>query len=401
MNGDGDVKKLIALVCVLTLTACNGPAKSLSQVNQEGSSSVPVVETGPATTEVFDYAEVLRNSSEYDGKSIVVAGKIAEYAIGSEKEFFFRERLGFESDGNELGFRVCSLTAIADQYHVGDYVLVQGTWSHGRIYGSRLESAKILSCGSAAKSNADIYSQQWHSIGESVRSTLPVTDYMEICSNVEKYEGMRVRTVGQIQAIIKNQATHHISFGFRDRQTNYECISVSLKGCPQEMQDLCIEDEYVVISGVISNSPGLPRLSDCFIECVGNEAKNILDQNNALWAQTYQTMRQNYISSCATFSYEQLARFPDNNLGEKISVGGTVVQVDTIWGENVVLLNVGNNQLIYISYVGKLHSDPEILPGDQISFHGETAGLKTYTTILGMNRTIPLVIAHYSSINVT
>ena len=100
-----------------------------------------------------------------------------------------------------------------------------------------------------------------------------------------------------------------------------------------------------------------------------------------------------------TYSYEELARYPRKYEGEKIVITGTVLQTDIVWGDNVVLLNVGQGDLVYINYVGKQNSDPEILQDDRITFYGECANTKTYTTVLGNDNTVPYIIAPYSSIN--
>lgn len=222
---------------------------------------------------------------------------------------------------------------------------------------------------------------------------------MDIAKNVEAYEGERVRTAGKIENVGTNVATRHTYFHFRSRETNYTNISFSLKGCPQEMQDMCSEGEYVVISGVVKAGFGSPSISDCFVECVGPEAENPAKQSAEIWKENYKAEREQFISSCGTHTYEELARYPDKYSDEHIWANGTVLQTDVIWGENVVLLDIGNGGLIYINYAGKQFSDPEILKNDKVSFYGKCAGTKTYVTVLGNNNTVPYVIALYSSIN--
>lgn len=349
---------------------------------------------------IIDYVDVIKESEKYSGKTIAVAGRISEFSSGYE--FEFRDRTGFEGAG--LGFCVNlekaqfpKGTSAEDMYAVGDCVIVKGIWQDG--YSPDLIEAEIISTGKEAQEYVETFMAEWTQKGEHYAETLPITDYMDIAASPELFEGKRVRTVGKIQAVGQNVATWHKYFSFRDRQTNVACISFSLKGCPDEMQDICIEDEFVVLSGVIHTTFSKPSLSECYVECVGDKAQSMAEQSESTWKQNWISQREEYIQDCATYEYDSLARYPDQYEKKHIAVSGSVIQCDTIWGENVVLLDVGQSNVIYVSYVGKQHSDPEILVGDKLTFYGECAKTKTYTTVLGNNNTVPYLMALYSSAN--
>lgn len=55
--------------------------------------------------------------------------------------------------------------------------------------------------------------------------------------------------------------------------------------------------------------------------------------------------------------------------------------------------------IVYVSYYGKLPGDPEILEGDQVTFYGKCSGRTSYDTPMGETKTIPWVVANYSSFN--
>jgi len=394
---------LLILTSIFSLSSCsNGTTEpeEASPPNEQDNNTEAVLPAEEPFV-VLDYAEIILNSDFYNEKEVVVVGRIADFSWTSDNEFDFRDRLGFEEAGNGFTVHLAQdfsyKESVSDYYDVNEYVLVKGIWHDG--YHSCLNDAVVLSTGDEAKAHSDIFMERWEAKGKSYADTLPITDYMDIANNPEAFDGQRIRTVGKIQVLGTNKATYHVYFSFRDRETNYTCISFSLKGCPQDMQDLCSEDQYVVISGVVHDGAGSPSVSDCFVECIGDDAELLSNQSETAWLQNYQELRVNYISTCAEYSYEELARFPEKYIGNHIKISGHVLQTDTVWGENIVLLDVGQGDLVYISYTGKQYRDPEILQDDEIVFYGECSGTKTYTTVLGNNNTIPLVIALYSSIN--
>ena len=124
-------------------------------------------------------------------------------------------------------------------YSIGDYVVVDGTWRR-RVYGDALEEA------------------------------------MEIF-NDKSYDGQYVRIVGQISAAGTNGVTHYHNIRFRNPITNESIVEISLKGCPMMMQDSCIDGEYAVISGKFEIKNPFASLSDCYVECVGEKAKEAYD----------------------------------------------------------------------------------------------------------------------------
>lgn len=391
---------LLASILSLSLASCcKTDAETEKNITAQNSSTETAV--AEESIEVLDYVDIIMNSDFYNGKEVVVAGRIAAFSETSDNEFDFRDRLGFEEAGTGFTVHLAQIfsydESAEDYYDIDEHVLVKGTWNSG--YFSRLDDAVILSTGAKAKAYSDSFMEQWESKSNSVAGTLPITDYMEIAKNPKAFSGKRIRTVGKVQALGENVVTRHAYFSFRDRETNVACISFSLKGCPQGMQDLCTEGQYVVISGVVEDSSWSASVSDCFVECVGDEAELLSKQSEDIWLQNYQELRAIYISECEKYSYEELARFPEKYIGEQIEVSGRVLQTTVVWGDNVVLLDIGQGNLIYINYTGKQHRDPEILPNDDIIFYGECSGTKTYTTVLGSNSTIPYIVALYSSFN--
>lgn len=390
---------MLAVILAVLFTACTSGI-SVVKTSEPPESEVPEIESEAVeeeSFEVLDYVDVMKNSDDYEGKDVVVAGRIAELPSTDKRSFYFWDRLP-ESDFQVTLARSFSYDEqVSDYYHIGEYVLVKGRWVGGIIAG--LKDAEVLATGDEAKVYVDEFTRQWYELGESYAETLPITDYMEIAENSKQFVGQRVRIAGKVQGVGTAKITNHVYFGFRDPGTNYRCISIVLRGCPASMQDMCVEDEYVIVSGVVESSAGSPTLSDCFVECVGADAEALAAQTEDTWRQNYREQREEYISSCKQYSYEELARNPNQYREERIEVSGSVVQTTRNDGEYVVLLDVGQGNLIYVAYTSRLYQDPRILEDDQITFYGECSGIKTYLTVLGSDNTVPYVIAPYSSFN--
>ena len=394
---------LLSLILIFFFLSCSSKIteqENLSHTDEAAIASQEII-SEEAQSIVLDYVDVILNSDFYNNKEVLVAGRIAAFSITSRNEFDFRDRLGFEEAGNGFTVRLAKKFSYGesaeDYYDVGQYVLVKGTWKSGHY--SCLNNATVLSSESEAKTYSDMFMARWTSKGQSYSNTLPITDYMDIIDNPKTFDGQRIRTAGEIQALGTNNVTRYIYFSFRNRKTNSTCISFSLKGCPSEMQNLCKEGQYIVLSGVVRGTGGSVSITDCFVECVGDEAELLSAQTTTAWSENYRNLRTNYIATCEQYSYNELARFPEKHMGSPIEISGRVLQIESVWGEDLVLLDVGGNNLVYINYTGKQYRDPEILQNDKIIFYGECSGKTTYTTILGQDNTIPLITAFYSSVN--
>ena len=124
-----------------------------------------------------------------------------------------------------------------------------------------------------------------------------------------------------------------------------------------------------------------------------------------------------YKAQCGTFTYDQLARNPDDHQGKKIKFSGKVLQAG---GDYYRVAMGGNyNTVIFVTdernYAASHLSDPNgnngfwgwgatdgkdyenILEDDWITVYGECNGTKTYTSVLGASITIPEVAGFFIS----
>lgn len=115
---------------------------------------------------------------------------------------------------------------------------------------------------------------------------------------------------------------------------------------------------------------------------------------------------QEFKASCQTYTYEQMARNPENFKGTNVKVTGEVIQA--LYGSEGIDLRVnitkeGNyatyyTDTIYVVYYPEEGED-KILEDDIITIYGTAQGDYTYTSTLGGPITLPLVYGKYIEIN--
>ena len=91
-------------------------------------------------------------------------------------------------------------------------------------------------------------------------------------------------------------------------------------------------------------------------------------------------------------TYDQLARTPDNYIGELVKFRGKVIQVVEDDAEINIRLAVNNNfdDILFCGYSPDIVSS-RILENDTITIYGESLGLYSYESTFGVQITIPAV----------
>ena len=273
------MKKLLSLLLVVLLllaTAGCGSTEPIADAatpSESPEESIPV----PIAYEI-DYVDVRRNPDKYDGEFIRVAGQITNFSLTDDYAFYFNDRLSQYEDG--LGFEVeinhhRNDPYVDEIYSIGDYVVVEGIW-RSRVNKDALEEASVIHTGKDAEQAAKIYLASWESERQDLALSTPISNYMEIF-NDKSYDGQYVRIVGQISVAGTNGVTHYRNIRFRNPITNESIVEISLKGCPIMMQDSCVDGEYLVISGKFDVNDFFANLSDCYVEYIGEKAKEAYD----------------------------------------------------------------------------------------------------------------------------
>lgn len=129
------------------------------------------------------------------------------------------------------------------------------------------------------------------------------------------------------------------------------------------------------------------------------------DSNITTTKKSKEIVKQEFISSCQSIAYEDIARNPDNYIGTKAVFTGEVIQIQEGLFDSIVMrVNVTKGEYdiwddtIYVNYT---YSDGEskFLEDDIITMYGTLEGSKTYTTVLGSTVTIPQFNAKYIKLN--
>lgn len=115
--------------------------------------------------------------------------------------------------------------------------------------------------------------------------------------------------------------------------------------------------------------------------------------------------KQTFIDSCQTYTFEQMARNPQNFKGTKVKLTGEVVQVMADSYSTNLRVNItkkGNystyyTDTIYVVYHPESGED-KILEDDIITIYGTSQGDCSYKTVMGSEVTLPNIEAKYITI---
>lgn len=367
--------------------------------------------------EIVDYVDLIEHSDEYEGKTVRTYGCISY--IESGMCFEFNERLGHNQETFYVTLKNNTGTV---QYSKQDYIVVEGIFSSkyegsSRDYytpGNRfsLKNAVVVSSGDEAQALSDTAWTQWREERDALAQGLPLTDYMSILDNPEPFVDTYVRISGRISYMHPSPAS--LTFSTRDHRgfVNSDDFYADIDGIPLDVLEQCAqgEGEPVVLSGKVIILRDEPRLVDCWVESIGQQAEQSELETENTYRSSYAKARADFISSCTPYAYEELARFPDNYKGERVEVSGTIYQIDNtnylVTSDSIIesqgiphiLVDVGG-ALVYVAYSGISSDDALLLVGDSVIFYGSFFGQKTYITVLGSNNTVPYISAQYSSIN--
>lgn len=113
------------------------------------------------------------------------------------------------------------------------------------------------------------------------------------------------------------------------------------------------------------------------------------------------------IANCTEYTYEQMARNPENVKGELAVVTGEVIQALENGNEYQMRVNItltGSEyyqyytDTIFVTYT-KNDGDSRILENDIVTIYGVLNGTVTYTSVLGAEVTLPALDGKYLIIN--
>lgn len=108
-----------------------------------------------------------------------------------------------------------------------------------------------------------------------------------------------------------------------------------------------------------------------------------------------------YKAQCTNIPYINIARNPNDYIGQKAVFRGKVVQVQENSSDIMLRIDVTQNSYgfwddtIYVDYKRKTENETRILKNDIVTIYGEVLGIKNYTAVLGNQISIPHIKAEY------
>jgi hypothetical protein len=102
--------------------------------------------------------------------------------------------------------------------------------------------------------------------------------------------------------------------------------------------------------------------------------------------------------SCIVVSYDELLRYPEKYDGERINIKGYVVQTTNYGFLHINMTEDGYGFSDDRTVIYPPEDSPRIIEDDIINVWGFGGGVETYTTVLGSEKTIPVINAEYITI---
>ena len=136
----------------------------------------------------------------------------------------------------------------------------------------------------------------------------------------------------------------------------------------------------------------------------GEREIHCINCDKVLETETYELseaeIKDAFKSECVEYYYDDIARYPEKYVMEKVTFRGKVIQVMESGDTYTLRINVTEGRYnwtntMLVEYEKRDSSEPRILEDDIIRVYGYCLGTTTYTTIFGASVTIPAMLATY------
>lgn len=138
--------------------------------------------------------------------------------------------------------------------------------------------------------------------------------------------------------------------------------------------------------------------------CIGTHSDGSLKQFDGILAirkidqDPVQDIINAYKETCPVIDYKMIMRNPENAYGTACKASGTVLQVvETKSYMQEFLLELEDGNLVYVTYYKDETAD-NVLENDELVVYGMFYMTETYTTLLGVEKTVPSLAVEYVDI---
>lgn len=123
------------------------------------------------------------------------------------------------------------------------------------------------------------------------------------------------------------------------------------------------------------------------------------------------TSKEDFIDSCNEYTYDEIARNPNDYVGKPAKFTGEVIQVVQNGTSVTLRVNITAEEnsftesgylysdTIYVEYTTNNENESRVLEKDIITIYGTLNGIKDYNSVLGEQISCPYLIAKYIYIN--
>ena len=190
----------------------------------------------------------------------------------------------------------------------------------------------------------------------------------------------------------------------RTEQTPSTCTKAGLETgtctmCGQTVErELPLADhtpgEWQVKTEPTASAPGV-RVKTCTV--CGAEV------DEETFTLTPEERKAEFISTCQSYTYEEIARNPDTYQGKPAKLQGEVIQSMPEGDSYTLRVNITPGQYywsdtILVTYTKQEAGESNILEDDIVTMYGTLMGTYTYESVMGASITVPLLVAEYIDI---
>lgn len=241
-------------------------------------------------------------------------------------------------------------------------------------------------------------------------SDITEIDYMYYLSHPDKFEvGKYYRVSGRIVDLYWGNK----KIILKDSDGKELRASIQ-EGC--DLSALSENDSVTLVGKYVTNADEWVFLSGSYVEESGDEAEQTYQRLKAegdklraadakAEKEKAKKAKKDYIASCKTYKYKDIARNPDKYYGKRAKFKGEVVQVIEGYLSTTLRVDVTKGKYgiytdtMYVVYTPKSSTESRILEDDIITIYGELAGIESYETVMGAKVSIPRIDAEYITIN--
>lgn len=149
--------------------------------------------------------------------------------------------------------------------------------------------------------------------------------------------------------------------------------------------------EWTVTEAATASSPGT-RVKICTV------CKKELEKES--YSLTPEEIKAQFVSTCQSYSYDEVARNPDTYKGKPAKFKGQVIQSMPEGDSYTLRVNVTPSRYywddtILVTYTKQSPEESNILEDDIVTFYGTLMGMYTYESVMGASITVPLLSAKY------